>query len=461
MGSPRFLVAEAPSCYTANPPGVPLQMDKIVIDGGRRLKGRVTIAGAKNAALPILIATLVAPGEHRLENVPQLVDVSSMLSLLGRVGCPSLVHGGVVRLDTSRVSFCEAPYDLVRKMRASVLALGPLLARCGEAHVSLPGGCAIGVRPIDQHLKGLERLGCRFELSGGYVHGHVDQLIGERIVLDFPTVTGTENILTAAVLARGESVIENAAREPEIVDLVRFLRSLGAQIEGEGTSTLRVQGVETLSPNPKPHSILPDRIEAGTYMVASAMTGGDVIVDRVDPSDLEPLIEVLRATGCEVTVGERHVRVQRRGEVRPVDVTTRPHPGFPTDMQAQVMALLCLAKGRSVVTETIFENRFMHVPELTRLGASISTEGNKAVVTGVDELVGATVMATDLRASASLVLGGLAARGRTEVLRLYHLDRGYERLVEKLAALGADVARVTDDLERLRSVPVARTGSEG
>ena len=222
-----------------------------------------------------------------------------------------------------------------------------------------------------------------------------------------------------------------------------------------------MQGVETLSPNPKPHSILPDRIEAGTYMVASAMTGGDVVVDRVDPSDLEPLIEVLRATGCEVTVGERHVRVQRRGEVRPVDVTTRPHPGFPTDMQAQVMALLCLAKGRSVVTETIFENRFMHVPELTRLGASISTEGNKAVVTGVDELVGATVMATDLRASASLVLGGLAARGRTEVLRLYHLDRGYERLVEKLAALGADVARVTDDLERLRSVPVARTGSEG
>jgi UDP-N-acetylglucosamine 1-carboxyvinyltransferase len=435
-------------------------MDKIVIDGGRRLSGRVAIAGAKNAALPILIATLVAPGEHRLNNVPQLVDVSSMLSLLGRVGCPSLVHGGQVRLDTSRVSFCEAPYDLVRKMRASVLALGPLLARCGEAHVSLPGGCAIGVRPIDQHLKGLERLGCRFELSGGYVHGHVDELVGARIVLDFPTVTGTENILTAAVLAKGESVIENAAREPEIVDLVNFLRSLGAQIEGEGTSSIRVQGVDSLAPT-TPYSILPDRIEAGTYLVAGAITGGDVTVDRVEPRDLEPAIEILRATGCEVDVGERWVRVRRDGPVQPVDVTTRPHPGFPTDMQAQFMALLSMAKGRSVVTETIFENRFMHVPELNRLGADVSTDGNRAVVNGVDAMHGATVMATDLRASASLVLAGLAAEGRTEVLRLYHLDRGYERLVEKLQALGADVARVTDDLERLRAAPLTVTQNVG
>ena len=254
-------------------------MDKIVIDGGRRLSGRVPIAGAKNAALPILIATLLAPGEHRLENVPQLVDVSSMLSLLGRIGCPSLVHDNLVRLDTSRVSFCEAPYDLVRKMRASVLALGPLLARCGEAHVSLPGGCAIGVRPIDQHLKGLERLGCQFELSGGYVHGRVDRLVGARVPLDIPSVTGTENVLMAAVLARGESVIENAAREPEIVDVVRFLRSLGAQIEGEGSATLRVQGVDSLSPSTEGYSILPDRIEAGTYLIAGAITGGDVVVE--------------------------------------------------------------------------------------------------------------------------------------------------------------------------------------
>ena len=435
-------------------------MDKIVIDGGRRLAGHVAIAGAKNAALPILIATLVAPGEHRLENVPQLVDVSSMLSLLGRVGCPSLVHGGHVRLDTTRVSFCEAPYDLVRKMRASVLALGPLLARCGEAHVSLPGGCAIGVRPIDQHLKGLERLGAEFELSGGYVHGRVDRLVGNRIVLDFPTVTGTENILTAAVLAEGESVIENAAREPEIVDLVNFLRSLGAQIEGEGTSTLRVQGVSSLAPS-TPYSILPDRIEAGTYLVAGAITGGDLTVDRVNPTDLEPVIEVLKAAGCTLEVGERHVRVQRDGPIQPVDITTRPHPGFPTDMQAQLMALMALADGKSVVTETIFENRFMHVPELSRLGADVRTDGNRAVVTGVEGLHGATVMATDLRASASLVLAGLAAQGRTEVLRLYHLDRGYEKLVEKLQALGADVARVTDDLERLRAVPLPQTQTAG
>ncbi|MCP4809229.1 MAG: UDP-N-acetylglucosamine 1-carboxyvinyltransferase [Proteobacteria bacterium] len=421
-------------------------MDKIVIRGGKPLSGHVPITGAKNAALPILIATLVAPGEHRLSNVPDLVDVSSMLSLLGRIGCPSLKHGSDVRLDTTRVSFCEAPYDLVRKMRASVLALGPLLARCGEAHVSLPGGCAIGVRPIDQHLKGLEALGAEFELSGGYVHARTSGLRGAHIVLDVPTVTGTENILTAAVLARGESLIENAAREPEIIDLARFLRSLGAKIEGEGSGSIRVQGVHELKPAAEPHRILPDRIEAGTYMVAAAITGGDVTVTGVDPRDMGPVVEKLRAAGCLVELGTDRIRVQQSGDLLPVDVTTRPHPGFPTDMQAQLMALCTLAKGRSVITETIFENRFMHVPELARLGADIQVEGNRAVVTGVEGLHGATVMATDLRASASLVLAGLATEGPTEILRLYHLDRGYERLVEKLQAIGADVERVPDDL---------------
>ncbi|MCB9762312.1 MAG: UDP-N-acetylglucosamine 1-carboxyvinyltransferase [Alphaproteobacteria bacterium] len=420
-------------------------MDKIVIDGGRPLTGQVRIGGAKNAALPILIATLVAPGEHRIGNVPDLVDVSSMLSLLGRIGCPSLVHQGHVRLDTSRVSFCEAPYDLVRKMRASVLALGPLLARCGEAHVSLPGGCAIGVRPIDQHLKGLELLGARFELSGGYVHGYVDQLVGARIPLDVPTVTGTENILMATVVAKGESVIENAAREPEIVDLAGFLRGMGAKIEGEGTSTIRVQGVDNLRPSPNTWNVLPDRIEAGTYLVAGAITGGDLTITHVRPDDLRPVLEALRAAGCTLEVNADTVRVRRKGPLQPIDITTEPHPGFPTDMQAQLMALSCFAEGTSTIRETIFENRFMHVPELTRLGADIAIHGNTATVTGVSGLRGATVMATDLRASASLVLAGLAAQGQTEVLRLYHLDRGYERLVEKLSDVGATVARVPDD----------------
>ena len=420
-------------------------MDKIVIDGGRPLHGHVPVSGAKNAALPILAATLVAPGEHRLHNVPELLDVSTMLSLLGRIGCPSLVSPGSVRLDTSRIIFCEAPYDLVRKMRASVLVLGPLLARRGEALVSLPGGCAIGVRPIDQHLKGLELLGASFELSGGYVHGTARQLRGARSPLDVPTVTGTENLLMAAVLARGETVIENAACEPEVVDLARFLSSLGARIEGAGTPTIHIQGATSLRPAQEPHSILPDRIEAGTYLVAGAITGGDVTVTNVEPSDLVPVVHMLRAAGCDVEVGTDTVRVRRDGPVKPLDLRTEPHPGFPTDMQAQFMALLTMAHGASRVTETIFENRFMHVPELARMGAQIEIRGNEAAVGGVERLRGATVMATDLRASAGLVLAGLAADGLSEVLRLHHLDRGYERLVEKLRALGASVARVPEE----------------
>ncbi len=430
-------------------------MDTLVIQGGQPLRGSVPISGAKNAALPILIATLVAPGEHRLQNVPELVDVESMLSLLGRIGCPSLVGqaNGIVRVDTSRVAWCEAPYDLVRKMRASVLALGPLLARCGEAHVSLPGGCAIGVRPIDQHLKGLEALGCRFELEGGYVHGRVDKLVGAEIHLDVPTVTGTENILMAAVLAEGTTVLSNAAQEPEIVDLARFLISLGARIDGAGTERIVVHGATSLAPSTRPYAILPDRIEAGTYLVAGAITGGDVTAEGARSEDLAAVLHVLEQAGCGVERGVDSVRVWREGPIHAVAVTTEPFPGFPTDMQAQLMALMALSDGTATIRETIFENRFLHAAELMRLGARIECTGNLAVIHGAPALRGATVMATDLRASASLVLGGLAARGTTEVLRLYHLDRGYEHLDTKLKGLGAQVTRAQEG--RPAVLPVA------
>jgi UDP-N-acetylglucosamine 1-carboxyvinyltransferase len=429
-------------------------MDTLLIDGSRPLHGSIPVSGAKNASLPILMATIVAPGEHRLANVPELVDTSSMLSLLGRIGCPSLV-GAQTRIDTTRVAFCEAPYDLVRKMRASVLALGPLLARCGEAHVSLPGGCAIGMRPIDQHLKGLEALGCRFELEGGYVHGRVDKLRGAEFRFDVVSVTGTENVLMAAVVAEGTTVLENAAAEPEVEDLARFLNACGARIEGAGTSRIVVHGVSSLTASPVAHAILPDRIEAGTYLVAGVITRGNVRCENMRPNDVAPLLDVLRAAGARVEVGDDWVSAGADGRVNAVDVETAPHPGFPTDMQAQVMALLSFAKGTSRIRETIFENRFMHAAELLRLGAQIAIEGNVATVTGQPELSGATVMATDLRASASLVLAGLAAQGRTEVLRLYHLDRGYERLVEKLAAVGASVARGQEGRPRFAAPAVA------
>jgi UDP-N-acetylglucosamine 1-carboxyvinyltransferase len=431
-------------------------MDKLVIEGGRPLEGTVSISGAKNAALPILIATLLAPGEHLIDNVPELLDVSSTLSLLGRIGCPSLVSadpsnlsplaGQRVRVDSNRIAWSEAPYDVVRKMRASVLVLGPLLARCGHARVSLPGGCAIGVRPIDQHLKGLEALGCRFELSGGYVNGRVDRLVGAEIHLDMPTVTGTENILMAAVLAEGVSVIRNAAREPEIVDLAKFLRGMGARITGDGTSIIEVDGVPALRPGRKAHRILPDRIETGTYMTAAAITGGDIFCEGAEAHDLGAVIEALRAAGATVTVSPEGIRVSRRGPLHPVNIETRPHPGFPTDMQAQWMALMSLSTGRAKIEERIFENRFMHAAELMRLGCRIEIDGSVAYVDGSPSLTGASVMATDLRASASLVLAGLAAQGQTEILRVYHLDRGYDRLVEKLSALGAGLVRVADDV---------------
>jgi UDP-N-acetylglucosamine 1-carboxyvinyltransferase len=428
-------------------------MEKIVIEGGHPLRGAVPSSGAKNAALPILIATLLAPGEHRLARVPELADVSSTLSLLGRMGCPSLASveasgepDGALRLDTTRVAYNEAPYDLVRKMRASVLVLGPLLARCGEARVSLPGGCAIGVRPIDQHLKGLEALGCRFELANGYVHGHAPELRGARVDLDVPTVTGTENIVMAAVLARGTSRVTNAAREPEVVDLCRFLRTLGARIEGEGTSTIEIEGVDRLTPASRPYRILPDRIETGTYLVAAAATGGDVTVTDTDPTLLQAVLDVLEGMGARIETTSDTIRLTRNGPLRPFEITTEPFPGFPTDMQAQLMALACVVEGTSTIVETIFENRFLHAAELARMGARITTAGNTARVAGTGALQGASVMASDLRASAALVVAALAARGLTEVLRIYHLDRGYDDLAGKLASLGARIARVGDDV---------------
>ncbi len=429
-------------------------MEKIVIQGGRPLRGIIRASGAKNAALPILIATLLAPGEHRIANIPELVDISHTLSLLGRIGCPSLA-GRTTRIDTSRIAFCEAPYDVVRKMRASVLVLGPLLARHGEARVSLPGGCAIGVRPIDQHLKGLEALGCEFELAGGYVHGHVPNgLRGAEIHLDMPTVTGVENIIMAAVLAEGTTVIHNAAREPEVVDLCNFLGTLGARIEGAGESTLVIHGVPRLSPASRPYRILPDRIETGTYLAAAAATGGDITVTECEPDHLESLISKLVVIGCQVETTPHSIRVTGPEEIEPFRVRTEAYPGFPTDMQAQLMTVATLAKGTSTVVETIFENRFMHAAELMRMGADIETRGNTAVIRGGAPLSGAQVMASDLRASAALVIAGLAAQtDLTEVLRIYHLDRGYEDLVGKLRSVGAHIGRVSDavhDREVLR-----------
>lgn len=423
-------------------------MDKIAIAGGVPLNGQVRASGAKNAALPILVATLLAPGEHRLTNLPELVDVSSTLSLLGRIGCPSLFHAESTRVDTTRIAFSEAPYDVVRKMRASVLVLGPLLARHGSCRVSLPGGCAIGVRPIDQHLKGLEALGASFELEGGYVTGRADGLRGAEIVLDMPTVTGTENILMAATLAEGTTVIHNAAREPEIRDLSQFLRSLGARITGDGSSTIVIEGVPRLSPASRPYRILPDRIEIGTFLCAAAITGGTVTVTDTEPDDLRAVIEKLREAGCTVTIHGSAITCVGPARLAAIQVDTQPHPGMPTDMQAQLMALACVADGTSLFKENIFENRYMHAAELLRMGARIDVQGRIATVRGVDRLTGAAVMASDLRASAALVLAGLAAEGITEVLRIYHLDRGYEDMVGRLSGLGARIARLPDDASR-------------
>ncbi len=417
-------------------------MDSILIDGGRPLRGSVRISGAKNAALPLLCASLLADGEHVFRNVPALRDIDTTLALLRHLGVEAESTPPVIRIHTRPAQSLEAPYELVKQMRASVLVLGPLVARYGEARVSLPGGCAIGARPIDQHLKGLEAMGATILLEHGYVHAKVPRgrLRGAEIVLDIPTVTGTENLMCAAVLAEGRTTLVNAAREPEVEELALLLNKMGADVKGAGTDVIVIEGVESLSP--VDHAIIPDRIEAGTYMVALAATGGEGLLEGVTLDHLDALAAKMRAAGVIVEGEGNGVRVVGKPPFRAVDVTTAPHPGFPTDMQAQFMVLMCMARGQSVITETIFENRFMHVGELNRMGARIDVRGRSATVHGVESLQAAPVMATDLRASASLVIAGLLARGTTEILRVYHIDRGYEHIEQKLAGLGAAVRRV-------------------
>ena len=417
-------------------------MDAIRIRGGRPLNGSIRVGGAKNAALPILCATLLSDGPSLLRNVPGLRDIDTTAALLRFLGRDVTVAIPEVRLgETSGTVRPEAPYELVRQMRASVLVLGPLVARYGRAKVSLPGGCAIGARPVDQHLKGLEALGATIRVEHGYVVAEASRLKGAEIVFDVQTVTGTENLMMAAALAKGRTVLVNAAREPEVEELGRVLNKMGARVEGAGTSIIRIEGRDTL--DPFDHAIIADRIEAGTFMAAVGATGGTVTLEETPTEDLEPVIVKLRQAGVTVERDGAGTVVSRTGSVRAVDVTTAPHPGFPTDMQAQLMALLAIADGTSVLTETIFENRFMHVPELARMGADIEIRNHSAIVRGVRGLGGASVMATDLRASASLVIAGLVAEGETLVRRVYHLDRGYERIEEKLAGVGADVERVS------------------
>jgi UDP-N-acetylglucosamine 1-carboxyvinyltransferase len=421
-------------------------MDRIRITGGRPLNGEISIGGAKNAALPLMAASLLTPGTLTLRNLPSVADIHAMANLLAELGVEVERDSDnrSIAMAGGNVTETTAPYDIVRKMRASVLVLGPLLARFGKARVSLPGGCAIGTRPVDLHLKALEQMGAVIELSGGYINAHVDgRLKGTHILFPSITVGGTENIMMAAALADGETVIANAAREPEVTDLARCLQAMGADITGIGSDTLHIKGVSELgSAN---HGIVPDRIETGTYAVAAAITGGDVLLKHAEMSSNEAVFGLLMRAGVEIAAEDAGIRVKRKnGRIRGVDVMTEPYPGFPTDMQAQFMALLCLADGASMITESIFENRFMHVPELLRMGASINVHGSSAIVRGVPKLSGAPVMATDLRASVSLVLAGLAAEGVTDVNRVYHLDRGYERIEQKLAACGAEIERVPE-----------------
>jgi UDP-N-acetylglucosamine 1-carboxyvinyltransferase len=416
-------------------------MDKLIIQGGLRLEGEVRVSGAKNAALPILCAAVLTPEPLTLTNVPRLNDVRTMCALLSQMGVRQ--HGdepSSVTLDAAHIDWPLAPYELVRTMRASILALGPLLARCGEARVSLPGGCAIGLRPVDQHVKGLQAMGAEIDLTHGYINAHAARLRGARFVFDVVTVTGTENLMMAATLAEGVTTLDNAAREPEVVDLAACLNAMGAKITGAGTDCIVIEGVPRLSG--ARYAIMPDRIETGTFIAATAATHGNVVIRGADPSSLTAVIDKLREAGAHIVAEDTVIRVQGNGELRAANVRTAPYPAFPTDMQAQFMALATRASGASVITETIFENRMMHVQELKRLGADIEVEGNAAVVKGVARLTGANVMATDLRASACLVIAGLVADGETTIDRIYHLDRGYERIEEKLSALGANIRRV-------------------
>ena len=423
-------------------------MDKIVIDGGVPLEGEVIISGAKNAALPIMAATLLAPGVHRLLNVPPLADIRTFKKVLGLMGVTfeeagpeEAGHmGPPLLVDSSRLTGWMAPYEVVKTMRAAVLVLGPLVARARQASVSLPGGCAIGARPIDQHLKGLEAMGAKINLNQGYVEAKTKRLHGAEITLDIPTVTGTENLMMAACLAEGATRIINAAQEPEVADLARFLVTMGAEIDGIGTDVLTIQGVESLTPGT--YTVMSDRIEAGTYLAAAALTKSRVTILNAPVEQMSAVLEKCHEAGVRLKATANRILVEPGGSLTGVDVKTRPYPGFPTDMQAQFMALMSLARGASVITETIFENRFMHVSELIRLGADIAVSGNHAVIRGRRHLSGAPVMATDLRASASLIVAGLAAQGTTEVHRVYHLDRGYANLVEKFSALGARIKRM-------------------
>ena len=419
-------------------------MNKLMINGGTVLSGDVRISGAKNAVLPILAATLLAEGPATIENVPHLHDVTTTVELLGCMGVSVSIDEKLsVEVDCSTIKNQTAPYHLVKTMRSSILVLGPLLARYGEAEVSLPGGCAIGSRPVDLHIKGLQDMGAEIDVSNGYIHAKASRLKGARLVLDIVTVTGTENLMMAAALADGTTIIENAAREPEVVDLANFINAMGGKISGAGTDTITIEGVETL--HGTRYRVLPDRIETGTYLVAAAITGGSIMVKDTAPHLLDAVTEKLREAGAKIEIGEDWISLDMEGR-RPkaVSIRTAPYPAFPTDMQAQFAALNCIAEGTSTVVETIFENRFMHVQELKRMGADIEIEGNTAIIRGVDALTSAPVMATDLRASASLIIAGLVASGETEVQRIYHIDRGYENIEEKLSLLGAKIRRTHD-----------------
>lgn len=415
-------------------------MDKILVQGGRRLKGIVQVSGAKNAALPILVSALLCDGPNTFTNVPVLRDIQSTLQLLTHLGVRCGMEGHTVQVDAGGLNNHEAPYDLVRKMRASILVLGPLVARLKKARVSLPGGCAIGARPINLHLRGLELLGARIDLAHGYVEAACEQLRGAEIYFDMATVTGTENIMMAAVLAQGTTVLRNAACEPEVTALADVLIQMGARIQGAGTPEIVIQGVERL--HPVSAAIIPDRIETGTLMTAAALTHGDVTIQGTEPEHLEAVIHKLRLAGAQIDVSGSQIRVQGQRPIQSVDVKTLPYPGFPTDMQAQFMVLMTVAQGSSLISETIFENRFIHVSELQRMGADITVTGNSALIKGVARLSGAPVMATDLRASACLILAGLVSDNTTEVNRVYHLDRGYEALEVKFQQLGAAIRRV-------------------
>jgi UDP-N-acetylglucosamine 1-carboxyvinyltransferase len=415
-------------------------MDKIIVQGGRALRGQVHISGAKNAALPVIVAGLLCDGTNTFTNVPDLRDIRSTMELLEHLGVSCQMQGHTVQVNGSGLNNYEAPYDLVRKMRASILVLGPLVSRLKRARVSLPGGCAIGARPINLHLKGLEQLGAKIELAHGYVEAVCQQLRGAEIHFDVVTVTGTENLMMAAVLAEGTTVLSNAAREPEVLALAEALKRMGARIQGAGTSKIIIEGVKKLMPTEL--AIIPDRIETGTFMAAAALTGGDITILDAEPEHVQAVIHELKQTGALIEAGDRMIRVQGGDLLRSVDIKTLPYPGFPTDMQAQIMVLMCVAQGASLITETIFENRFIHVSELQRMGADITVSGNTARVKGVQRLSGAPVMATDLRASACLILAGLVAENTTEVNRVYHLDRGYESLELKFEQLGATIRRL-------------------